>query len=268
MKFSKITLKSNEILPYRFLGSAIRGAFGSGLKDVVCINPSRVCNGCFAGSGCLFYDFFESQNPKYRLNLDIGGRVEFDLMLFEESALKAPYVISALYKAFKEKGITKNRLKPDFRLYFNNELIFDGVFKKFDNKMLEFDENEVVSKEKAKLILKTPLRIKENNHFVRNSVTLETILRSIYHRKLKLLNNSLQKLPFVPEYKIKYSDFSFIDFGRYSNRQKTKMKLGGVMGEIEFDYIDKNSYRLLKLGEIIGVGKQVTFGLGRIKVED
>jgi CRISPR/Cas system endoribonuclease Cas6 (RAMP superfamily) len=30
--------------------------------------------------------------------------------------------------------------------------------------------------------------------------------------------------------------------------------------------VDDNSYKLLKLGEIIGVGKQVTFGLGNIKI--
>jgi CRISPR/Cas system endoribonuclease Cas6 (RAMP superfamily) len=44
------------------------------------------------------------------------------------------------------------------------------------------------------------------------------------------------------------------------------MKLGGVIGSINFSYIDEESFKLLKLGEIIGVGKQVTFGLGCIKV--
>ena len=32
--------------------------------------------------------------------------------------------------------------------------------------------------------------------------------------------------------------------------------------------IDKRSYELLKLGEIIGVGKQTVMGLGRIEVID
>jgi CRISPR/Cas system endoribonuclease Cas6 (RAMP superfamily) len=37
---------------------------------------------------------------------------------------------------------------------------------------------------------------------------------------------------------------------------------------IYFYEIDKKSYKLLKLGEIIGVGKQTVMGLGRIEVED
>ncbi len=40
------------------------------------------------------------------------------------------------------------------------------------------------------------------------------------------------------------------------------------MGEMIISNIDKKSYQLLKTGEIIGVGKQTVFGLGKIKVED
>jgi CRISPR-associated endoribonuclease Cas6 len=267
MKYSVITFKSNETLDYKFLGSAIRGVFGTALKKVVCINPSKECSGCFASSSCLFYDFYEKDNPKYRINLEIGGKLEFDLFLYEEYSLKAPYVISALHNAFTQIGITKKRIKPDFKLYFNGHLIFDGEFKKFENRQIEFDEKNINPKSKTKLFLKTPLRIKENNRFVRDKIKLETILRSIYHRSLKLQNKPIEKLPFSPKYNIKDERLSFIDFTRRSNRQKTKMQFGGLIGEIEFDYIDENSYKLLKLGEIIGVGKQVTFGFGRIEVE-
>ncbi len=45
------------------------------------------------------------------------------------------------------------------------------------------------------------------------------------------------------------------------------MKIGGVLGEITYDDIDEKSYQLLKLGEIIGVGKQTVFGLGEIEIE-
>jgi CRISPR/Cas system endoribonuclease Cas6 (RAMP superfamily) len=45
------------------------------------------------------------------------------------------------------------------------------------------------------------------------------------------------------------------------------MNFGGIIGFIDLE-VDENSYKLLKLGEIIGVGKQVTFGLGNIKVYD
>ena len=45
------------------------------------------------------------------------------------------------------------------------------------------------------------------------------------------------------------------------------MNMDGLIGDIELKNIDEKSYKLLKLGEIIGVGKQVTFGFGCIEVK-
>ena len=118
-----------------------------------------------------------------------------------------------------------------------------------------------------KLKFLTPLRIKENNRFVRENIKLETILRSIYNRNQFLTNQEFSKLPFTPPYKIKSQNFVFQDFTRYSNRQKTSMNFGGIMGMMEFEFIDEESFKLLKIGEIIGVGKQVTFGMGEIEAK-
>ena len=265
IKYSKITLKSDFVLPYRFIGSTIRGAFGVGLKKTVCINPSGVCDGCFAKEGCIFYDFFEKDNPKYRFKIDLSGNVSFDLFLFEEYSFKASYVINALYKAFKSLGIGKERQKIDFTLYCNDKMIYDGYkFYEFKNDVIEYKINNIQNS--CKIIFHTPIRVKENKVFVRDNIKLETILRTIYHKYHKLQNIPIAKIPFTPKYKIKDSNFGFIDFKRYSNRQKTGMNFGGVMGYIDFEYIDEKSYLVLKIGELIGVGKQTTFGLGCIEV--
>jgi len=265
MKYCVIEVDSDYYLPYKFIGSTIRGAFGVGLKRVVCINPAKECNKCFAKDGCLYYDFFEKDFAKFRLDFEINSRVNFKMFLFEEAVEKAPYVISGLYNAFKEVGLGVKREKIDFLMRFNNQLIYDGEFKNFKNTPLEVGEFEY--QKELKFIIKTPIRVKENGKFVRDGLKLETILRSINHRLLKLQNKSLEKLSFTPEYDVKRKDLSFIDFSRYSNRQKTKMKLGGIIGEIEFSFLDEKSFKLLKLAEIIGVGKQVTFGLGSVRVE-
>jgi len=44
--------------------------------------------------------------------------------------------------------------------------------------------------------------------------------------------------------------------------------MDGVLGEMAVLGLDEKSYRLLKIGEIIGVGKQTVFGLGKIKIEE
>jgi len=266
INYSVIEFKSNFSLPYEFIGSTIRGALGVALKKVVCINPSFDCNRCFAKENCTFYDFYESDFAKFRLKISLTPKLDFKILLFEEKIKEAPFIISALYKAFKEIGITKSRIKLDnFVILYNNQLVYDKEFRKFDNTPLRFNINEY--KKDFTLKINTPIRIKEDGKLVRNSIKLETILRSINHRYLKLTNREIQKLPFTPEYEEVYKNLYFKELTRFSNRQKTKMNLGGVMGEIIYKNVDENSYKMLKLGEIIGVGKQVTFGLGDIKVE-
>jgi CRISPR-associated endoribonuclease Cas6 len=264
INYSKISVKTDVKLPYKFIGSTIRGAIGWQLKKVVCINPTKECNGCFAKSDCLFYDMYEQNNLKYRLYINLDGEIKFEIYLFEGLKQKSPYLIATLYKLFKEVGITKNRIKAKFlEIKLNNEIVYNEEFNEFENKFLTF-----ISQGYSKNIhlnIKTPIRIKENGKFVKNNLKLETILRSIWHRYHKLKNSEITPLPFIPEYKIKNQNLHFLDFMRNSNRQKTKMKLGGLIGSMDLE-VDDNSYKLLKLGEIIGVGKQVTFGLGNIKI--
>ena len=266
LNYSAIDIKSGFVMPYEFTGSTLRGALGVALKKVVCINPSFECKECFAKENCVYYDFYESDFAKFRLKIKLSPRLYFKIILFEESIKEAPFIISAVYKSFKETGVTKKRIKiNDFVILYNNQLVFDGEFKKFENKSLSFRVNDY--KKDFTLKINTPIRIKENNRFVRDDIKLETILRSINHRISKIKNQEIKKLDFKPEYEEIYKNLSFKDLTRYSNRQKTKMHLGGITGEIVYKNVDEKSYKLLKLGEIIGVGKQVTFGLGDIEVE-
>ena len=101
---------------------------------------------------------------------------------------------------------------------------------------------------------------------VDDSLELESIINSICQRNLALQNKDFEKLPFEPKYKLKSKDIFFNDIKRFSNVQNTSMQLGGVMGEMWISDIDEESFRLLKLGELISVGKQTVFGLGKISI--
>jgi len=266
INYSVIDVKSGFTIPYEFIGSSIRGVLGVALKKVVCINPSFNCKECFAKDNCVYYDFYESDFAKFRLKINLSSKLEFKIILFEETIKEAPFIISGIYKAFREIGLTKQRIKIDnFIILYNNQLVFDKEFKKFENTPLNFEIREI--KKDFTLKINTPIRIKENNKFVRDDIKLETIIRSINHRFNKLKNSEIKKLDFTPKYEEVYKNLYFKDLIRYSNRQKTKMKLGGILGEIIYKNVDEESFKLLKLGELIGVGKQVTFGLGDIRIE-
>ena len=267
----EIITSINPFPPPLFLGSMLRGAFGMALKKVVCINPSYECDNCFAANNCLFYDFYEKRNNfhKFRFDTELEQKnFNFSIYLYEETTQKLPYILSAVHKMLTEQGIGVNREKIKIdEIKCNEEVVFDG--KQFNISNIKEEDFEIENySDKVKLIFKTPLRIKHQNRFLRQKPELNILLQSIYNRYRELKGLKREKLPFDPTYEEIFDEIRFRDLTRYSNRQKTKMRVGGIVGEIGYKNLDKESYKLLKLGEIIGVGKQTVFGLGKIKVED
>ena len=65
---------------------------------------------------------------------------------------------------------------------------------------------------------------------------------------------------------IKRNNVSWFDWERYSNRQETKMKMGGFVGAITFAGEFENFLPFLLLGEYTHVGKGTSFGLGEYEI--
>ncbi len=260
----------STITPLSFIGSTLRGAFGVSLKKVVCINPSFNCEGCFAKENCIYYDFFEEKNQahKYRFDFELDPKnYNFSLYLFEDAATKLPYVVSALHKMLTEVGLGVNRDKFEIEsMVCNDKTIYkDGEFDLKDIKTQLFTPNELPKK--IILSLVTPLRMKYQNRLLNKKPPLEILLYSIQNRLHEIKNEPKIKLTFTPLYKEDHVRVRFHDQTRRSNRQKTKLQIGGILGEIAYEEIDQKSVILLKLAEIVGVGKQTVFGMGKVKVK-
>lgn len=271
-KYSKIEVLVKANKPQEFIGSQIRGALGYSLKKVTCINPSFTCNECFASSNCLYYDFYEKLNTyhKYRLDFNIKDNLfAFNIYLYEDVSNKIPYLLSALHKLLKENGLGRDRVKfDDFYFYVDGKEVYDG--KKFNipkDYIKTFEDNTYTPD--ISLKLQTPLRIKKDNKFIKEeNFEVINLLNSIYQRQRKLTDQDSKKLPFEPTFNIETKNLYHKKLTRFSNRQKTKMNMDGLMGEVIIKNIDKDSYELLKLGEIIGAGKQTVMGLGKIEIKD
>ncbi|GFR35918.1 CRISPR system precrRNA processing endoribonuclease RAMP protein Cas6 [Thermobrachium celere] len=67
---------------------------------------------------------------------------------------------------------------------------------------------------------------------------------------------------------IKNSNLYWTENQRYSNRQKTKMSLGGVLGRIEFNENIDVVKDLLIACELVHIGKNTTFGLGKYEIKE
>ncbi len=272
MKYHHIKIITNTKKNHSyFSGSMFRGALGYALKKIVCINPSYKCEGCFAKESCLYYDFYELKNVThpYRLDIELGkDDYSFGLYLFENACDKLPYVLSAIHQMLTVQGLGRDNEKlTEFSITVNGQDVYNGTDFSLDTVGVEQCLYPQTSKTNILLKLKTPLRMKKNNRFLKDDVELEEILRSINQRESQLKGDaSYVKLDFKPSYTVISKNLEHKTLVRRSNRQKTHMNMDGVIGEMVLAGVDAKSYELLKLGEVIGVGKQTVMGLGKIEV--
>lgn len=66
--------------------------------------------------------------------------------------------------------------------------------------------------------------------------------------------------------KICYQDVNQIQVKRFSSRQMSSMKLGGIKGEVQLDEIPGHLLPWLLAGEVMHIGKNTSFGFGRYRV--
>lgn len=250
LTYIKQTYKIKEQKPYQFIGSKMRGLLGYALKEEVCVNPTMKCEGCFAANECLFYRMYEKANVTHDYRIDLAldeKKYKFSILLFKSDGDSAEHVQSAMLKALSfYKG---------------------GVLAKQKEK--HFVPKKKKCPKVVKIVLRSPLRIKRKGRFVRDSVSVEEMLSSILRRAKDL---DVKALPFdarsLETGRTVAQSMHYRELVRRSNKQRIKMNLGGLMGEMVVSDIGKEAYDLLKLGEVIGVGKATVFGLGKIKVEE
>ncbi len=269
--FIEVKVNSKERTPH-FTGSMLRGAFGYALKKVTCINPSYSCDGCFAKDSCLYYSFYEKKNTFHPFRFDVkldNSSYDFNLYLFNEATKELPYILSSLHNMLTQKGVGRDNLTfENLEILVNKETVYSKKeFKELNLEPKVFKIDNFCPNVKIKLL--TPLRIKKHNKFLREDVELEDILRSIHQREQELNSGvKVHKLNYTPKVGTTLKLLQYKQLKRKSNRQKQILNIDGLIGEMAISNIDKESYHLLKLGELIGAGKQTVMGLGKIKVEE
>ena len=101
-----------------------------------------------------------------------------------------------------------------------------------------------------------------------DSIELPDIINSIYQRQMQLLDKGFRKFDYEIQGTITHKDIYYKELTRKSNRQKTTMKLGGIMGTMTLTNLNKPTYEVLKIGTLIGAGKSTVFGLGNMGIKE
>lgn len=64
------------------------------------------------------------------------------------------------------------------------------------------------------------------------------------------------------------TELHWADWHRYSNRQKRKIQMGGVIGQVTYRGPLAEFLPFLRLGELVHIGKGTVFGLGKYQMTD
>ncbi len=269
----------------RFLGSPWRGAFGHWLKRTVCLFRHGQCPECSLKGGCMYVRVFDpaiarddgqrSQPAPYALfpRWREDGRVlEIGLTLFgEEAAGQLPYLVHALKQAGRE-GVAGKRF--DFE---GIEHWRGGAWTGLDDAIEPLDLAPAPAPfGKLRVRMLSPLRFKHRGRYVgAREITLDVWLASLRRRLIALAEavgdaGAMREFcASVTEDEWRDAEWRWREFPRYSRRQRSEMKVGGLIGGFALD--EETAQRLwpmLWLGQWTHAGKLATMGLGRYEMEE
>lgn len=215
-----------------------------------------------------------------------GESLSFGLILIGRSIPYLPYFILA-FKELGEIGIGKGRNPYRLeRLVAVNpfsgkeaEVYSHAAGKVFNRDLCILGKELLALKaetapELVKIDFQTMTRIKSGDIFVRH-VEFHMLLRALLRRlsALYYFHHGLEwNIEFVDlikkaELVTRVSDQTrWVDWERYSHRQDARMNLGGIVGQATYKGELAEFLPILKLGELVHVGKACTFGMGKYRM--
>ena len=127
----------------------------------------------------------------------------------------------------------------------------------------------------VRLLLTTPLRLKFAERLIED-VSCHHLVRALLRRASSLAffhtgtdpsDYDFRGLIRAAEAVETDSHLHWVEWERYSSRQKTAMLLGGVTGTLTLRGVSHEILSLLRFGEQVHAGKAASFGLGRYVIE-
>ena len=278
---------AKEIRWFGYPETVLGSVLGANLRRICCIVKSLdTCFDCELRNSCVYSWLFES--PIDKESLSLNGRdkaphpfvLEYDQISETEGKIRitlmgkavyfAPYIISAFRNA-GDYGLGRDRIHFAIESTTSDGKEFSGNRSEIENHLKEWKYGQFDCKEKniIGIELITPCRIKSNGKYL-GRLLVQDILKSMQRRMVTL--EEFYGDPISPKL---FDSFPYsLDDGQkweerkhVSSRTSAKMSLGGVIGRIKISgNLDEYQKSLLLAGEVFHVGKNVAFGLGRIKL--
>ncbi|QTA80244.1 CRISPR-associated endoribonuclease Cas6 C-terminal domain-containing protein [Desulfonema limicola] len=306
-KYEFICSFNNHAMLPKYKGSTFRGVFGHALKKVVCALKNQECINCMLRTQCIYPLVFETptvRSPPENSNISAvphpfvieppmtlqtefykNDSFNFNLLLFGDMNNNLPYFIYAFDQMGKAGVGTKiNGSRGSFSLnkvIYMDKTIYSDMEKKLamtqplENLWKHYSENLYNQVSRIQLTLETPLRFKRNNR-LSDELPFHVLVRLMLRRVSSLMTCYGSGEPLI-DYKelvkkaehvqVENSNFQWFDWQRYSTRQEQKMSMGGIAGTVIYKGELDEFMPLIDFCTKVHIGKQTTFGLGKVFVE-
>ncbi len=283
----------------------VRASLGATMKRIACVLRQERCEKCLLQNSCMYAQLFEpihalpnlpswlrevprpfaffADNP-LKNNYEPEELLSFEMALFGKANDYLPYIIHAVSE-FAKSGLGKRIMGERGRfelesVYCQDELIYSAINKTIKQLILPelcLANASTQHISSIKLQIKTPLRIKNCNE-LQDTLPFSVLMKAVF-RRLQCLEHvfdaqqssfSYHELMSIAEQvKIAKNQLRWTDWPRYSSRQKAEMKMGGLIGQVNYEGENLEQFvPFLEYIEKTLVGKQTSFGLGRIQMNN
>ena len=287
-------------------GSAIRGLFGYGLKEAVCVTGLSRCNECALYRRCAYPYLFETPPPerseRLRLykavphpyvirsscfnstTLSKGEIFHFDIVLIGKGINLIAEVILAFRRAGTYYGLGPKRSK--FELSSVSQYQFEDrslhqIWYVGQQRSPQVISSQItippIPSGTVRVVLDTPLRlIRDKKPISPSAFQFHDFFRSVMrrisslsyfhgHTPLDIDFKSISKASravVLADQKLHHSDTV-----RFSSRQRSKLKIGGLMGTFDLESSCLVPYwPYLVFGQIVHAGKATVMGFGQYRI--
>jgi hypothetical protein len=237
--------------------------------------------------GSTPHPFLLEPPPTEEREFGPGDSFEMSMTLFGEVNRQLPYLVHTVERmgeaglGRRDRGSGKFRL---LRVLNRGQAIFEAE----EGRLRNVDASEEIAPEalcpapeqgseaqgviRMKVTLATPLRLKRDNRLA-DRLPFQLLVRAALRRVSELFAAFGGGEPALDypglvrgagSVRTVHSTVEWKDWRRFSNRQKTGMALGGMLGEAVYEGRLGPFLPLLEMAGRFNLGKQTSFGLGKI----
>lgn len=296
MKYASLQFNCRLLSPASFpfyAGSMLRGSLGAALRRGVCMTHESDCAACMLGQGCIFPKIFSGRQdelltPPFCIEPDLafprkagaGAVFSFGITLFAQAVDYAPFFVQACRMA-GERGLGRGQAPAR---YIVEDVLQEGksVYDASQGRLHALAAAQLApprlldcaEESEATVELLTPLRFKAANQLssqldfavlcnliVRRVRALEAVAGRQWQMEREEFGRFTEAARTIHTAE---SSLRWQDWTRYSGRQATTMKLGGMLGQATYRGKLGAFAEFLHFAALAHVGKQTSFGLGRL----